>query len=103
MAAGVTQEGLAGRGQLHAAAGALEQPHPELGLQRGDLLAERRLGDVQPGGGAPEVQLLGDGDEIAKLAQFHDPPSDGGDARITDTRTKSINPNSILDRIKRRA
>ena len=37
-----------------------------------NLLAERRLGDVQPRGGTPEVQLLGDGDEIAELAEFHD-------------------------------
>jgi hypothetical protein len=27
---------------------------------------------VQSLGGAAEVQLLGDGDEVAKLAEFHD-------------------------------
>ena len=68
----VAQEGLARRGQLDAAARALEQRAAELGLERANLLAERRLGDVQPRGGTPEVQLLGDGDEIAKLAEFHD-------------------------------
>ena len=70
--AGVAQEGLARRGQLHPAARALQQRAAELGLERVDLLAERRLGDVQSRRGAPEVQLLGDGDEIAKLAEFHD-------------------------------
>ena len=70
--AGVAQERLAGGGELDAAAGALEQPDPQLGLEGADLLAERRLGDVQTSRRAPEVQLLGDGDEIAKLAEFHD-------------------------------
>ena len=88
-------------GELDAAAGALEQPAAQLGLERADLLAERRLGDVQARRGAPEVQLLGDGDEIAKLAEFHDLIE--AVTVITDTRTKSIDPNSILDRIKRRA
>ena len=32
---------------------------------------QRGLREVQPGGGAREVQLLGDGDEIAQLAQLH--------------------------------
>ena len=47
-------------GQRDAAAVALEQPHAELGLERPDLLAHARLGEVQPLGGAAEVQLLGD-------------------------------------------
>ena len=68
---GVAQERLAGRRQLDPPARAGQQREPELVLQRPDLLAERRLGDVQPRGGAPEVQLLGDGDEITQLAKFH--------------------------------
>src|SRR6202022_2025929 len=43
----------------------------DLGLQLMDLLAERRLGDVQPGCGTAKVQLLGDGNEIAQLTKFH--------------------------------
>jgi hypothetical protein len=45
---------------------------PELVLERADLLAERWLRDVQPLGGAAEMQLLRDRDEVAKLAKFHD-------------------------------
>ncbi len=58
-------------GERHRAPRAHEQLHPQLGLQRADLLAQRRLGDVQAKRGAREVQLLGDGDEIAQVAQFH--------------------------------
>jgi hypothetical protein len=34
-------------------------------------MAQGRLGHVQPLGRAPEVQLLGDGDEVAQLAELH--------------------------------
>jgi hypothetical protein len=34
-----------------------------------DLLAQRRLGDTQPGGSAPEVQFLGKHDEGAQQMQ----------------------------------
>jgi hypothetical protein len=36
-----------------------------------NLPAQRRLGDVQAPGGAGDVQFFRDGDEIAKVAQFH--------------------------------
>ena len=42
----------------------------ELLLERLDLPAQRGLGDVQRFGRAPEVQLLGDGDEPADLDQI---------------------------------
>ena len=44
-----------------------------LDLEPADLPRERRLGDVQALGGAAEVQLLGDRDEVAQLPQgrFH--------------------------------
>jgi hypothetical protein len=35
-------------------------------LERLDLLRERRCSDVQTFGGSGEVQLLGNGDEVAK-------------------------------------
>lgn len=53
----------------------MEQRDAELLLELADLLAEGRLRDAQPGGGAPEMQLLGDGGEIAEVAQFHDAAS----------------------------
>jgi hypothetical protein len=46
------------------AAGSIEQGHAEPLLEAANLLTQRRLRDVQPGGGAAEVKLLGDGDEI---------------------------------------
>jgi hypothetical protein len=52
------QKGLAGGGQRHPARRPLEQLGPELGLQPADLIAEGRLGHVQPAGGGGEVQLL---------------------------------------------
>jgi hypothetical protein len=41
---------------------------PTVGFERLDRLAQRRLADVQALGGAREVQLLGDGDEVAQVA-----------------------------------
>ena len=48
---------------------AYEQRLTELGLQLPDLLGQRGLADVQPGGRAAEVQLVGDRDEVAHEAQ----------------------------------
>jgi hypothetical protein len=48
------------------------------------------------------VKLVGDGDEVAKLAKFHGGPI-AATLESTNTKPKSINPNSILDRINRRA
>jgi hypothetical protein len=47
-------------------AGALEQPHADLALEPGDLLAERGLAHVQAGRRAAEVQLVGERDERAQ-------------------------------------
>ena len=38
-----------------------------------DLLAERRLADPNLCGGACEVPFLGDGEEVANVAEFHWP------------------------------
>ena len=67
----VLEQRRARRGERDAAAIALEQPHAELVLERPHLLADARLGQVQPVGGAAEVQLLGDRDERPELAEFH--------------------------------
>ena len=67
----VAQERVAGRSRLHAPARAREELHPELVLQQPDLVAQRRLRHVQPLRGPAEVQLLGDGDEVAELAELH--------------------------------
>jgi len=59
------------RGQLDLALVAREQLRADLLLELADLLAERRLGHVQPLRRAAEVQLLGDGHEVAKVSEFH--------------------------------
>ena len=69
--AGRLQQRLAGLRELHAAGRALQQRHAELLLEPGDRGAERLLGDVHAGGRAREVQLLGDGDEVAQVPQLH--------------------------------
>jgi glc operon protein GlcG len=50
-------------------AAALQQRHAQLTLQPPDLLAERRLCDVQPLRGAAEVELLSRGDEVFNEAK----------------------------------
>jgi hypothetical protein len=70
-AAGVGEQGGAGGGEADARV-ALEQPGVEVGLELGQLLAERRLGDRQAQGGAAEVELLGEGDDRAQVAELHD-------------------------------
>ena len=64
-------EDLAGVGQRHVAGGALHQRQPDLVLEPADLLRQRGLGDVLALGRAREVQLLGERDQVAQLAQFH--------------------------------
>lgn len=61
------EEGLPGRGQPHRPGRTVEQRDAQIALQQSDLLAQRRLGHVQPLGGAPEVQLLRDGDESGEM------------------------------------
>jgi hypothetical protein len=72
-AAAPLEQDAAGLGELDAAA-TNEQLHPELSLEGEDLLAERRPADLEALGGPAEVQLLGDGDEVAQLSKLHGGP-----------------------------
>jgi hypothetical protein len=76
--AGPHQQSLALGGERDPAGGADEQPDAELPLQPADVAAERLLRHVQPGRGASEMQLFGDGHEVAQQAQVelprHPPP-----------------------------
>jgi hypothetical protein len=47
---------------------ALKQTHPKLTFQPLDLLAQRRLHDVLAHCRPPEMQFLGQGHEVSKLA-----------------------------------
>src|SRR5436190_8009604 len=48
-----------------------EQLKAELAFKGADLLAQRRLDDVQTLGGPPEVHLLGDSDEVPEMTKLH--------------------------------
>jgi hypothetical protein len=72
--AGLGDERLADRGQLHPPTGPLEQGAAELPLQPLDLLADRLLCDMQPRGRTAEVQLVGDRDGVLQLTQLHTAP-----------------------------
>jgi hypothetical protein len=64
-------EKLAGLGQAQRPAAAFQQLQAQLVLQLADLLAQRRLGDMQAQGGAAEIQLLGHRQEVAEMTQLH--------------------------------
>src|SRR5829696_2119520 len=68
-AAAVVEQHATGLGELDAALGADQQRRADLSLEGADLHAERRLREVEPPGGAAEMQFLGDGHEVAKAAQ----------------------------------
>ena len=91
--AGVGQQLPAGVGQRHAVAVPCQQRGAEIVFQRADLPAEHRLRDVQLIGGAAEVQPVGDGDEVAQLAQvqIH------GASRSGDASRVSPPPKEVLD------
>ncbi len=62
---------LAGLGQFNPARLALKQLRAKLGFERADLLTERRLLDAQALRRAGDMPLLGNRDEVARMAQFH--------------------------------
>ncbi len=62
---------LAGIGGTHAPAGAVEQLHAQLLFQLPHLLREGRLRNVQRLGGAGEVAMLGDSEQVAQVAKQH--------------------------------
>jgi hypothetical protein len=48
-----------------------EELGAELTLETADLLGERRSRQVKPLRGPAEMELLGDGDEVAQLTELH--------------------------------
>ena len=70
------EERVPGGGELDLAAGAREQLCAEGALELADLVAQRRLGDIEARGGTAEVELLSDGQEVAKQTRLEiDSPS----------------------------
>lgn len=52
----------------------VQQTYPELLFELADLLADRRLRNVQSCCGPAEVQVLRDSYEISEVAKFHERP-----------------------------
>jgi hypothetical protein len=67
----VLVEGCASRRERDAAFRPCEQADVELPFERDDLLAQRRLDDVQTLCRTAEVHLLRDGDEVPEMAELH--------------------------------
>jgi len=71
----VAQEQFSRRAQSNATRQSVEQEESDLLLQILDLPRQRGLRDMEARGGAPEMLLLSDRDEIAQMPQFHLIPS----------------------------
>ena len=69
-AARLDQEQAPWLGERHAPLRPREQESAEFSLELLDLLTQRRLRDVESRRSAPEMQLLGDGDEVAEMAKL---------------------------------
>lgn len=65
--------GPVGLGEADAACGAVQQRDAEFRFELADLCGERRLGHVEPLGGATEMALLGHCHEVPQVAQIHMP------------------------------
>lgn len=68
---GVVQKGFARLGQHHALGRAVEQQHAQFVLELLDLVRQGGLRDVQPFGGAREVERTRQGIEITQMPQLH--------------------------------
>ena len=66
----VLEKSLAAGGEGDMAAVADKQRRTQLVLELADLLGQRGLADVELRGGPPEVQLIGDGHEVAQQPQI---------------------------------
>ncbi len=70
-AAGSLDHLLAGRGQRYPPGLALDQRHAEVALELADLGGQGRLADETPLRRAAEMPLIGEGNEVAEVAQVH--------------------------------
>jgi hypothetical protein len=64
-------ENLARRRECNAAAMAVKQPYGKFALQIGNLLAEGRLGHVQPFRSHSEIQRFRKRQEVSDVPEFH--------------------------------
>jgi hypothetical protein len=68
---GVLEEDRSGVREAHATRRPHEERHSQLVLQLTDLAAYGRLGDVELPGGAADMALFGDGNEVLDLREAH--------------------------------
>jgi hypothetical protein len=68
--ASAVAEEFAGGGEAGGAGGAFEEVAVETGFEKLNVAGERGLGEVKAEGGPAEVELLGDGDEVSKVAEL---------------------------------
>src|SRR5258705_12074484 len=66
-----SQEHSAGVRQFHVTLRPVKEGGLQLPLETPDLLAQGRLRDMKSRGGPPKMELFGDGEEIAQVAQLH--------------------------------
>lgn len=59
-------QNLTGRSQTNVSTAAFQQPDTEPLFKVPDRLRQHRLGDHEPRGSPPEVQFLGDGEEVVR-------------------------------------
>jgi hypothetical protein len=69
------EEQLAGLGGDDLLADPVEERLADLLLELADLVRQGRLGDVHPRRGPGEAEVLGHGDEVAKMPQLHGNPA----------------------------
>ena len=69
----LVQQDFTRRRERHSSCRAFEEDDPEPSLQLLNCTRKRRLRHLELLGGAAEVQLFGNGDEIAKLSCLHQP------------------------------
>lgn len=79
------QHCLAGGGDAHLTRQPLEQAGAQLGLQPGDLMAERRLHHMATFGGAGEMALFGQGDGEFQLLEIHGVILKGDESHLNDS------------------
>jgi hypothetical protein len=69
----MVEEGASSVGQLNAARLAAKKLNIEFAFDRFDALAERRLLNAQPFGGARDMSFVCNYNEIAEVSQLHFP------------------------------
>ena len=65
-------------GELEGRVGAVQQSHPQVGLQLGQILAEVGLGEVEAVGGPGDAAFFYDGEKIFRVFDKHGDLQSGG-------------------------